>query len=47
MRGGVGKIWEQSLSGGPARPITHFKGELIGDFDWSHDGKQLVLPAGT
>ena len=45
-RGGVGNIWEQSLSGGPARQITHFKGELIGDFDWSHDGKQLVVARG-
>jgi Tol biopolymer transport system component len=45
-RGGVGNIWEQSLTGGPARQITHFKGELIRDFDWSHDGKQLVVARG-
>jgi hypothetical protein len=40
---GVGNMWEQSLTGGPARQITHFRGELIRDFGWSHDGKQLVL----
>jgi hypothetical protein len=45
-RGGVGKIGLQSLSGGLARQITHFKGELIRDFDWSHDGKQLVVARG-
>ena len=45
-RGGVGNIWEQSLTGGPARQITHFKSELIRDFDWSHDGKQLVVARG-
>jgi hypothetical protein len=36
---------EQSLTGGPARQITHFRGELIRDFDWSHDSKQLVVRA--
>jgi len=45
-RGGLGNIWEQSLTGGPARQITHFRGELIRDFDWSHDGKQLVVARG-
>ena len=45
-RGGVGNIWEQSLTGGPARQIN-FKGELIRDFDWSHDGQQLVVARGT
>ncbi len=45
-RGGVGNIWEQPLDGGPAKQITHFKGELIRDFDWSRDGKQLVVARG-
>ncbi len=38
-------MWEQSLTGGPARQSTHFRRELIWDFDWSHDGKQLVVRA--
>jgi hypothetical protein len=42
----VGNIWEPSLTGDPARQITHFKGELIRDFDWSHDSKQLVVARG-
>jgi Tol biopolymer transport system component len=45
-RGGAGNLWEQSLSGGPPKQITHFKSELIRDFDWSHDGKQLAVARG-
>jgi Tol biopolymer transport system component len=45
-RGGVGNIWEQPLTGGPAKQITHFKNELIREFDWSHDGKQLAVARG-
>jgi Tol biopolymer transport system component/predicted Ser/Thr protein kinase len=45
-RGGVGNLWEQSLTGGPPRQITHFKSELIRDFDWSHGGKQLAVARG-
>lgn len=45
-RGGAGNLWEQSLTGGPPKQITHFKSELIRDFDWSHDGKQLAVARG-
>ena len=45
-RGGVGNIWEQPLTGGTARQITRFKSELIREFDWSHDGKQLAVARG-
>jgi Tol biopolymer transport system component len=45
-RGGAGNLWEQSLTGGPPRQITHFKSELIRDFDWSRDGKHLVVARG-
>jgi len=45
-RGGVGNIWEQPLTGGPAKQITHFKNELVREFDWSHDGKQLAVARG-
>jgi eukaryotic-like serine/threonine-protein kinase len=45
-RGGAGNLWEQSLTGGPPRQITHFKSELIRDFDWSRDGKQLAVARG-
>jgi len=45
-RGGVGNIWEQPLTGGPAKQITHFRSELIREFNWSHDGKRLALARG-
>ncbi|HST10978.1 MAG TPA: hypothetical protein VLL05_11425, partial [Terriglobales bacterium] len=46
-RDGVGNLWEQPLIGGPARQLTHFKTDLILDFAWSHDGKQLALSRGN
>jgi Tol biopolymer transport system component/predicted Ser/Thr protein kinase len=45
-RGGAGNLWEQPLSGGPPKQITHFKSELIRDFEWSQDGKQLAVARG-
>jgi len=46
-REGVGNLWEQPLSGGPAKQLTHFKTDLIQDFAWSPDGKQLALSRGN
>jgi Tol biopolymer transport system component/DNA-binding winged helix-turn-helix (wHTH) protein len=42
-RDGIPNIWTQPLSGGPARQLTDFKSEGRLRFDWSRDGKQLVL----
>jgi serine/threonine protein kinase/Tol biopolymer transport system component len=46
-RDGVSNLWEQPLGGGPARQLTHFKTDLIFDFAWSEDGKQLALARGN
>lgn len=46
-QGGVANIWRQTLAGGPPQQFTHFKSDLIFDFAWSRDGKQLVLARGT
>jgi len=46
-RGGVSNLWRQPLAGGPPKQITNFKSEQIFSFDWSRDGKQLVLARGT
>jgi serine/threonine protein kinase/Tol biopolymer transport system component len=46
VRGGVGNVWEQPLSGGEPRQITHFDSLRIFDYDWSHDGKQLLVARG-
>ncbi len=44
---GVGNLWEQPLSGGPAKQLTHFKTDLIQNFAWSPDGKQLAFSRGN
>ncbi len=46
-REGVGNLWEQPLAGGPPKQLTHFKTDLIQDFAWSADGKQLALSRGN
>jgi serine/threonine protein kinase len=45
-KGGVGNIWEQPLNGGSAKQITHFESEDIATFDWSLDGKHLLVARG-
>jgi hypothetical protein len=46
-RQGVSNLWAQPLAGGPPEQITDFKSELIFEFAWSRDGKQLALARGT
>jgi Tol biopolymer transport system component len=46
-RGGVSNIWSQPLQGGPPKQLTDFKEGRIYEFDWSRDGKQLVLSRGV
>jgi Tol biopolymer transport system component len=46
-RDGVSNIWSQPLDGGKPVQLTDFKSELIYSFDWSHDGKQLLVLRGT
>jgi serine/threonine protein kinase/Tol biopolymer transport system component len=45
-RGGVSNIWIQPIDGSPARQLTDFKSDRIFSFDWSRDGKWLVLARG-
>jgi Tol biopolymer transport system component len=46
-RGGASNIWRQALAGGPPKQITNFQSDLIFDFAWSRDGKQLALARGS
>jgi eukaryotic-like serine/threonine-protein kinase len=46
-RGGVTNVWRQSLSGGPAKQLTHFTSDLAQTFMWSGDGKTLAIARGT
>jgi serine/threonine protein kinase len=45
-RNSVSNIWEQPLSGGSPHAITNFTADRIFGFDWSRDGKQLLLARG-
>ncbi len=42
----VSNIWSQSLSGGSRQQLTNFDRDQIFFYDWSRDGKQLVLCRG-
>jgi Tol biopolymer transport system component len=45
-REGTAEIWGQTLAGGAPRQITDLSGGLITSFDWSPDGRRLVLSRG-
>ena len=40
-------IWCQPLSGGAPRPLTHLRGYALFSFDWSRDGRELILSRGV
>ena len=46
-RGGVSNIWMQPVDGGQPVQLTDFKTDQIFAFDWSRDGRQLVLSRGV
>jgi Tol biopolymer transport system component len=46
-RDDVFNLWNQPLDGSPPEQLTHFTSDKIFWFDWSRDGKQLVLARGT
>jgi hypothetical protein len=43
---GTTNIWEQPLAGGNPRQITRFTSGQIFDFNWTANGKQLLLTRG-
>jgi eukaryotic-like serine/threonine-protein kinase len=44
--GDVTNIWEQPLTGGTLKQVTDFTSGRIFDFNWSPDGKQLLMSRG-
>jgi eukaryotic-like serine/threonine-protein kinase len=44
---GVSNIWQQRLTGGPPKQVTHFDSGEIFDFEWSCDGRQLAVTRGS
>jgi len=45
-KNGATNLWEQPLSGEKSRQLTRFKSGQIFDFNWTNDGKQLLLTRG-
>lgn len=45
-RNGATNIWEQPLAGGAPKQLTKFRSGRIFDFNWSTDGKTLLLARG-
>jgi Tol biopolymer transport system component len=45
--GGASNIWLQPLSGGQFRKLTDFKEAEITSFEWSEDGREIVLVRDT
>ena len=45
-KGDVTNIWEQPIQGGPPHQLTKYTSGRIFDFNWTADGKQLVLSRG-
>ena len=43
---GASNLWEQPLAGGPPHRLTNFTSGRIFDFNWTADGKQLLLARG-
>jgi serine/threonine protein kinase/Tol biopolymer transport system component len=47
VRGGAANIWRQPVPSGAMKQITNFPSGLIRSFNWSPDGKTLILARGT
>jgi len=46
-RDGASNLWLQPLAGGKPKQLTTFSSDRIYSFDWSTDGKQLVVARGS
>jgi eukaryotic-like serine/threonine-protein kinase len=45
-KNGATNLWEQPMKGGPPHQVTNFTSGQIFDFNWTADGKQLLLCRG-
>ena len=46
LKDGATNIWENLLSGGNPKQLTHFTSGELFDYAWSPDGKDLFLARG-
>jgi Tol biopolymer transport system component/DNA-binding winged helix-turn-helix (wHTH) protein len=45
--GEVANIWVKPLDGGLPKKLTNFEADIVVAFDWSPDGKQILISRGT
>ena len=43
---GASNLYSQPLDGGPAKALTNYKTDLIDSFNWTREGKQLIIGRG-
>jgi eukaryotic-like serine/threonine-protein kinase len=43
---GASNLWQQPITGGAAKQVTHFSDQRIFSFAWTHDGKTLAVARG-
>ena len=46
-QGEVANIWVKPLDGGAAKRLTNFEADIVAAFDWSPDGKHILISRGT
>jgi DNA-binding winged helix-turn-helix (wHTH) protein/WD40 repeat protein len=46
-RNGISNLWQQSLAGGAPKQLTNFSSGLIFHFNWTRDGRRLLLARGN
>ena len=44
--GNVGNIYSQPIDGGSSKALTSFKSDSVAAFNWTRDGKQLIIGRG-
>jgi Tol biopolymer transport system component len=46
-RGGISNLWSLPVDGSPPAPLTDFRADRIYAFDFSRDGKWVVMSRGN
>jgi Tol biopolymer transport system component len=44
---GVANVWSHPLDGGPDKPVTNFKNDLMFNFKWAPNGRDLIMARGS
>lgn len=44
---GVSNVWSYPLDGGPTKQLTFFKNDLMFNFKWAPNGKDMIMARGS